>query len=445
MISINQQENLKFQFGIQNYHLKIHENYFSLENSLECTLEKITEISKSAKFLPIISKSSDEKSYFFTVVPFLFPEGVIGNCLSKIDLKDYFTKEEIENMFNHFVFRPRLDIHDKDTWKDINYFRKSVQKGLNKAISEILFKFSVKDLPIVEIGTGIGYQLHEKISQSLIQTQKSKEECFQVFKNHLQNIYQLDIDTMIATLSKINKKVSLFFAVNVFDTIDSSKRIEYFSKLSTLQNMGDRLLLILDTNPYLDVILDEIEESYPNHHVWPYFSKGGAYEKLSVVLLPPEAKKQKLSRYQFIHLLREQSLKLSEGVSLRIFNNLVKLKKELNLEVIPLEDFFLSKVKCDLEDSGYSSKSYYHQAFEVANKLDDHNPIKQPLVYKFVTDVFNLRRWDPSDEVFKEINREKNLPDIDYISQKNYQNYLKEKNQFLQGAEILVVEAIKRI
>lgn len=138
-------------------------------------------------------------------------------------------------------------------------------------------------MPIIEIGSGIGYSFYEKISSRTIKTQASLGECQLLSKATKAPIYQLDIDGICNELTKNGKIVPLFFALNVFDTLSPSLRKASFFQLSQLLYSGDRILVMLDTNPFLQRALESFHSLYPEHAIFPY---NAAEASFSVILFP---------------------------------------------------------------------------------------------------------------------------------------------------------------
>ncbi|MBX9743881.1 MAG: hypothetical protein K2X08_01575, partial [Chlamydiales bacterium] len=87
------------------------------------------------------------------------------------------------------------------------------------------------------------------MSSKTIRIQPDVADCQSLRESISDPIYQLDIEGLYNHLAESKKKIPLFFALNVFDAMSSTKRKISFAQLSQLQNSGDRILITHVTQP----------------------------------------------------------------------------------------------------------------------------------------------------------------------------------------------------
>jgi hypothetical protein len=418
--------------------LDLQSNYVGVKESNKLTEEKIIELVTLAKFCPLVSSKKIEGHFVFTVVPYKVPSFFTTRGCDKLLKSDYFKLDEITSLLEKSLFIDKEESMPDDKWSSINSFRKIILPALNKGVSTLISKYDSKNL-IVEIGSGIGYFLPEDLSPRIIRIQPSKTECLLLSKANSNPIYQMNIEQLYETL-KGKKKIPLFFALNVFDTMSREIRKSSFSQLSELQNPGDHILIMLDTNPELKIVLSELKKLYSDHAIFPYIPLG-SQSRLSFIIVPLEFAPFDPSYEKFLSMINLECSLFSGGLLSLIQTELHTLQKDLNLKVITLDDFFSYQIKEELEEVGYKANIYYHASFARGPLPKDLPNIKQDLLYKAVADTGTVRQWAVNDQNLINSLQQKDLilpTDIDGIPLGNLK-----KDEKIFGAELLVVEAKK--
>ncbi len=359
----------------------------------------------------------------------------------------YFSIDELSNLLKNRAFvdsQEDTNVHDK--FSRINDFRSFVSSALTHGLVKVISSNVKDEYPIVEIGSGIGYTLSESLSSKTIRIQPSLSECQLLRRTILDPIYRMNIEDLYNCLLKNGKKIPLFFALNVFDTMFAKERKTNLSRISQLQSVGDKVLIMLDTNPYLEVIIEQLETLYPEHAVLPYYPLNNACNKFSVVIVPQKFIPFTPSIAEFLNMMEEESLACMNGPGLtkKINFKLHQLQKEHNLKVIALEDFFVEQMKSELEQTGYIPNIYYHAAFTIGDLPKDKglSAVTEDLLYKSVTDKTSLRQWSLNDKNLLSGLANKGLKIPGHFNATFLSN-LREKGQKIFGAEILVIEATK--
>ena len=255
-------------------------------------------------------------------------------------------------------------------------------------------------------------------------------------------IYQTNIEGFCDSL-KGKKKIPFFFALDVFDTMSSETRKTSFSQLSQLQNAGDQILLLLDTNPCLIEINQQLQDLYPGHAVFPYFPLIDECAKYSVIIVPSKSAPPSICELK--EMIREESISLAmKGHVSKTQHILHQLQKTLNLRVIELEEFYVEQVKKDLEQTGYKANVYYHASFETG-KLPQvvSCDFEQDLLYKSVSETATIRQWSVTDQNLVNWLGKKGLALPKEILQEAFLSNLRDKGHKIFGAEFLVIEATK--
>ncbi len=334
------------------------------------------------------------------------------------------------------------DTVTKDKWSPVNSFRSFVSSALNKGLSEIISKHAKNDHPIVEIGSGIGYVLSESLSPKTIRTQPSHAECQLLSKSISEPIYKTDIEGIYNCLLESGKKIPLFFAVDVFDTLSPSLRKGSFLQISQLQNTDDRILIMLDTNPCLDVTIEHLGSLYPEHAIFPYYPLTNDPAKFSVIIVPIEYVQHKPSQSELLEMINQESMAIMSGRVSQMQYGLHQLQKKFDLKVVNLEDFFSEQVKSELVQAGYKADVYYHSSFTTGDLPKGLQEIKQDLVYKPVTDTATVRQWCLTDEKLLSSLNKKGLSLPKHFNE-DFLHSIRAQGQKIFGAEILVIEATK--
>jgi hypothetical protein len=208
-----------------------------------------------------------------------------------------------------------------------------------------------------------------------------------------------------------------------------------FSQLSELQFSGDRILIMLDTNPFLEQALEDLHALYPGHAIFPYYQAETSY---SVIIVPLEKAPFNPSLNDFIACANMEADAVARGSSSQLQVELRLIQKKFDLKVIELESFFTKQVQEELDEAGYESEVYYHASFTLGQAK-----VTQDLVYKRVTDIFAVREWCPTDERFLNGLKEKGLKFPEHFDE-NFLRTMRMKRQKILGAEILVIEATKK-
>lgn len=459
------QTRLQQAFIQNNLSIDVQPDHFEVENSqnqIEAQTEgKIRKIVSSLGFYPVISKNRINNNFVFTMTPYTIPEFFAQKQVSKsssdiqtlvtpkkVEIKsNYFKIHEIEELVKSFTFVSKEElVVPQDRWAGLNDCRAFVTSALSNAVSEIILKniqsHAPIDAPIIEIGSGIGYTLSEDLRSKTITTQPNVSDCQLLQASIRDPIYQLDIEGIYNSLISSQKKVSLFFALNVFDTLSVADRKKSFSQISQLQNSGDRILIMLDTNPFLNVILEHLESLYPEHAIFPYYLTDPS--KFSVIIVPIEhSPSPKLSINKFIEAMKlEYRERMLHGGASSMQYVLHDLQKEFNLKVICLEDVFVKQVRQELHEAGYKSNVYYHASFQIEDRHKNTSHIEKDLLYKGITDHPTVRGCSVTNEELLSSLDQKGLRVPEEFNEA-FLLELRKKGRKIGGAEILVVEATK--
>lgn len=452
------QGKLQQSFDENNMTLSFKSDHIIVNDSENYTMEKIQEIIKSVGFFPLISRTKDN-NIVFTVCPFAAPDFFIPNELkrfgriefnAKILSKSlvssqksenlYFTKKDLTILFNsRAVINSKIEkIEDK--WEAVNHFRSFVSSALSKGLCELISKNVKNDHPIIEIGSGIGYSL-DKVP-NIIRTQRTEDECKLLGQTTSEPIYKLDIEGIYNTLLESGKKIPLFFALDVFDTFSSQLRKTSLFQLSQLQNSGDRILIMLDTNPCLDVIIEQLETLYPDDVMLPYYPLSNDPSKMSLIVVPSKNMTKKPSHEDLINMINQEAVTIMTGKVSEFQKRLHQMQEQLDLQVIHLEDFFAKQVSQELLEAGYETEIYYHNSFTSGELPKGLSAVKQDLVYKPVTDTASVRQWSLKDEKLIDSLAKKNLKLPEHFNDE-FLSSLKQNQHKIFGAEILVINAKK--
>lgn len=424
---------------VKQHGLGISHRSFGGMQFYEFTIEKVRDIVKQAGYCCLISKNRIARNVAFTITPHKVPG------FFKANLNDY---DNISPLLKSKAFVPDPYANSMDPWNSINSFRVMVADALNQALSEVVGKYDIADFPIVEIGTGTGYKLNNPLTSKIIFTQADHQECQALGEFSSVPFFHVDIDGIYNCLKGESKKVHLFFAINVMDAIPQPARKTALSQLAQLQNEGDRLLIILDSQPFLNVLLTELETSHPQHRAIPILSLTGEYEKSSIIMIPNHVISEHPKLDYFWNLSTDDLLEKVEEEA-GILNNkqrpliqeyLHELHRKHKFKVIILEDYYSGNMQKELKEAGYTAEIYYHASFTQTQR---ENPsITDDIVYKPVTDGYNVRQWALADHRLHKQLAEKGLRLPSHITQEFVDN-LRKTNQYLIGAELLIIDAKK--
>jgi hypothetical protein len=422
-------EKLQQTFAAEHMPLDIHSDYVVVQGSAQCSREKITEIAKRAGLgCPIISEYRLDGNFVFTAIPYKSADA-------------FFRKEELQTLLAPRKYSGPKVTHAELRWAGLNMNRRLVSSALNECVSGIISLLSKDDRAIVEIGSGIGYELSKTVASKTIRIQPNRDECLLLAQVISDPIYMMDIQDLFRNLHEKGRKIPLFFALNVFDTMLPEERKNSFSQIAQLQSRGDRLVIMLDENPEFSATLQQVEALHPGTIALPFLPFSMRPTKLSFVLVPSEHVKSRPSPTEIVDMIHADAVALAtEGPSEnQIF--LHNLQQKLQLKVVALEDFYVNQVKEELANAGYSNTSYYSSAF-VTGKLPDELNTPGDLIYKPVTDTIIIKSWEVENQLLKEWLLSKGLaipPQLD----KRAVSQIRDSGLKIIGAEVLVIEATK--
>lgn len=342
---------------------------------------------------------------------------------------------EILNLFENNIFKNPSNNMSFDKWLGINKIRSHVLPSLNLGLASLIFKYAKNGFPILEIGSGIGYSVSDQLFPTLIRTQKSTKECLNLSSSTIKPIYQMDIQGIYQILRETEYKIPLIFALNVFDTLSTEIREKSLLQISSIQNVGDRLLILQDTNPFLDTTFEKLKEIYPECSAIPYFPEVEKTGKILVLLVPQEIYSEDYSVDELCCLVQKEASQAIKGIVSNTQKFLNMLMKNYDLEVIDFEAFYIEHMKNDLEKTGYKTNIFYHTSFKAGkSKLT----IEKDIFYKTAVSVTAFKQWSFGDQFFLDSLDKKGIK-FDESYHKAFMN----KDDKLFGAEILVIEAIK--
>lgn len=453
------QERLQQTFSENNIALSLKSDHIIAESSQAFSRKKIQEIVDSAGFCPLISEKKINKNFVFTVSPYKIPDFFNHKNLEKSDIVEsniqllpirlkiseekeglYFTQDEIIELLTPHQFTSEKKEKVKDKWSQVNNFRSFVVPALNNGLCKLISKYSKTNYPMIEIGSGIGYSIEEL--SNVIRTQPCQDECRLLTGSTSAPIYNLDIQGIYGSLIESGKKVPLFFALDVFDTLSPELRRESFLQLSQLQNSGDSILMMLDTNPCFDVTIKQLESLNPNHVILPFYPLSSDPAKFSVIVVPEKYVGYRPTQNQLLEIINQESMAIMSGKVSQMQYGLHQLQQKFDLQVIVLEDFFVEQVKNELIESGYEAEVHYHNSFTCGDLPKELSGIKQDLVYRPVTDTSTVRQWCLTDEKLLSSLSRKGLSLPVHFNEEFLTN-LRERQQKIFGAEILVINAKK--
>lgn len=355
-----------------------------------------------------------------------------------IDSSSHFTLEEIRDLLDSDKYNCNT-FTIPNRWKKINDLRAEVAPALTQGLFELLFPRVKENQPLIELGSGVGYSFSEELSKRVIKTQPSIFEGRDLQNQTSDPVYRLNILNLCNRLSQSGKNVPLFFALNVFDTMSKDERMSNLTHLSKLQEKGDKIVVMLDVNPFLNTMFDELFEQYPNHGIWPYFDPEKSCHKLSVVIIPTKyAENPPKNCIELCKLFDKCTKDIDNTGRASSASEYMRLQQTHNCKIITLEDYYAEQVKGQLEELGYEARSFYHSAYVI-----DRFVREGPLTYKPITDYPHIRDWSVQDENLLEFLSSKGL-DIPDDIKKIPVSDLRERNLQIFGAEFLVIEGTKQ-
>jgi hypothetical protein len=437
-------------FAAEHMTLDFRPDHVVAQGSAQCTREKIQQIIKRSGVLsPIVSEYRLNGNFAFTSVPYKIP-----NIFFRI-ASPYFHKEELQGLLADKQYSGPKVSYAALSWAGVNEVRRHVAPALSDCISKIVDRLSEDDLPILEIGSGFGYSLSERVAEKTIRTQPNKDECHLLSQSISDPIYRMNAQDLYSRLHEKGKAIPLFFALDVFDTMSPQERQACFSQIAQLQSPGDRIAIMLDTNPEYTATIQQLEDLHPGTVALPLLPFSIASTKLSFVLVPSEYVSRKPTGIEIADMISGEAIAaLKAGGLSKTQIWLHQLQQKMNLPIVQLEDFYVQQVKKELAQAGYTAKAYYEASFVPEKSPGDvvFVPGSPPcdlgsqkdLNYKSVTDTFVIKSWAIHDPNLSSWLASKGLQmppqfDEEYIAK------LRAQGKKLLGAEVLVIEAKKNL
>ena len=417
------------QGAFQKHHLDIDKaaNYF-IAKSEATTEERIAQIVADAGFFALISPHRINRKIVFTVAPFALPAFFQAK---------YFGMGELSALLKEAKFFEKKTANlpkdpIKDPWAPVNWVRAPVAPALQCGLDEILSPHVRKGYPIVEIGAGIGYTLPAHLEACAIRIQPSVAEC-QLLKGN-RPLYQLDVEGLYQSLKGSGKKISLFFALNVFDCMAPEERDKSLSQLAALQETGDRMIFMLDHNPCVERVIDSLQALYPQHEAFPYSVFHDPCAPFTALLVPTPLAPFKSSHKEFTHVSEQYSTEEDAA----LYQKLRKVEKRCR--EINLEQFFAGQMQIALEEKGYEVSYRYHASFTLGHFPADLSALNEEIFYKPVTGDGHIRFL--GDRKLLDLLPTKGLKLPERFTSAFLAD-IKRRGLKILGAEILVIEARK--
>jgi hypothetical protein len=366
---------------------------------------------------------------------------------------DYLTFAELNKILHQQIDNTYDIILNDSKWGPVNSFRDIVKPVLNQALSEIIEKNYFNNGVIIEIGAGHNYNIKNELDNKIIRIQPDEHDFQFLTIKKITNIYNCDVENLVRKIKSydINKKVPLIWALNVFDCMSCDERNKNIDYICSIQKIGDKLLLIHDANPELHKILQEIKNDFKADLIFPFFESSDQRDynySMKVVILPYGACniQKNLDINSFIRLIDKEIQLRMHSKGYKIFYDIYNWQKENNAKIICLEDYYKEKMIKLLNEKGYETKAYYYNSFTVQNFKElqiESQVIKQPLIYKAVTDMKgSVRQWDLNDNNLIQNLALKGLS-IPEKYNAEFVDELNKNNNKLIGAELLVIECTK--
>jgi hypothetical protein len=182
-----------------------------------------------------------------------------------------------------FIFDPSRTPPSKAIYRDLEQSREFLGSIFNKVLQRAIDPFWRKGEPWVEIGPDLGYSWSEEQEESCLSIQSNRDLCH-FLANRRPASYQMNIETLCKFLQENKEKISLFFALNVFDTFPDEELKKNLRQLSQCQKSGDHLIIALDANPDLGVCLGSLRLKFLHYKIYPYMPEPS--DPLKVILIP---------------------------------------------------------------------------------------------------------------------------------------------------------------
>lgn len=378
---------------------------------------------------------------------------IITLCFSSLsngmEASDHFSFVDVKQLLVEHE-RNDIQLHTvQDRWHRINLYRNMVVESLNNGLGDIIG--DNVEHAVVEIGSGVGYRIPERLDNNVIRLQPCEDEFFCLAQKETPNIYQMNIaDFSEIIASHSEKSIAHYVAVNVFDTMSTKIRNDSLEAISRTQKSGDRVSIVLDANPELTETLAAIIAEHPDMLVHPYIPAGYRTNeqlyRMSVILFPKSLNEEgdfEMNSAIFDGaLMVEKKLRQQHKIS-DTQGQLQWAKKQYNLKVIVLEEYFAEKMKNILEENGYAARSYYHTSFcEISPR--NIADFKLPILYKPVCESLEtLRYWLHDDKNFLSRLKHNGLS-LPTTCNDDFVDALLKSDKRLIGAEMLVIEGVKK-
>lgn len=437
----------------------------SPDNPQSLTKNKVEQILSKTEFTFSISGRRDRGQFKLTPTPRHASQKVttqkITCALEQLSLqgeKAPFHLSEITSLLQPLLFHRQKSHHALDPWSEVNTSRTIVSPAFNKLLEETLLALmqeslrSQSDVPIVEIGSGVGYDFPPSLSSRLIRIQPGLEECGALGRKISDSIYRTDIAGFCQRLLPKNKRLPFIFALDVFDTMSQEERKKNLLQLSELQQKGDKIIILLDSTPLLNQMFVQLKKCFSidpdlSFVPLPFVPLTlGIRQKYSVVMMPEQSAPQNYTFSDFLTMQMSFLKALGEKKPCKTHLQVYEFKEKfanqgLPLPVIPLEDYFVSDLCAEFQEVGYTPKSFYRHAFTTGPAPASFSTQDTRLIYRPVTDVFTLDNYGLNDPSLIQFLAEKQL-EMPHFDEAFLQS-AKAKNHQILGAEVLVVEATK--
>ncbi|MBM3201009.1 MAG: hypothetical protein FJZ56_01205 [Chlamydiae bacterium] len=438
-------------FG-QDIHLS-SQSFFLQNSAIQPALDLIS----AQGFCPIVKSFDLYDQHEITVVPYANYNFIIAEAKDTFDPLEikpfepssHFSHEELKTLLaSHLFDQTKAPLSDKNRWQPLDVARNPTRKVLNSNITKIFSHYMKEEGSFVEIGSGAGYTIRKDLSDRLIRIQPSSTDALFLKTPS----YHLTIEEFDDVLCRLHKKVSCFFALNVFDTMDREERQANLSIVSSRQAQGDHLVIILDGNPHIGATLEDIQATSPDHTILPLPPTSKEIIDLSFLRVPCENPK-KISETLFLRGLTATSDAVWNDQELPSFGkDILRLKQTIN--PISFLDFHLTMLKQDLEITGYKVHIYFSIHFEIQEIDKTHFRYKdeeriilreeKPLLLRLTTPFSSMTIGYDLDDPYLAQHLKKTGLSMPEEFDEDFIDNLKKNHQKILGAEVCVVEGTKR-
>lgn len=385
-------------------------NYVIIQGSQDRKIEQVIDVFKALKFFcPLFSSRKLEGCWVFTVCPYRLP---------------FFFMESLE-----------------DKWEPLNNQRRLVSPSVEGGLKDLLEARSLKEGAIVEIGAGIGYSVPKTLTPRLIRIQPDEEEYLCLTESDASvSVRLMDVQTL---LDGMKEKISLFFALNVWDVMGANERMETLERMAKSQTAGGRLLILLDTCPSLHTTFQSLQDAYPERALFPLFpsyENSSLPSKISALVVPQkEVGGDRPCAEDFFKMgVQEAEARMDKQTT--TIQEWIQQVKESHPFVV-WEDFFVEKMKQELAAVGYKATSFYHMTCTIQKaQKPEHVGL---FIYKSVTNSMGAILPWPFEELDSLIPflQEKGIQIPKYFQDLAYLDQLKKEGNCILGAEFLTIDA----